>query len=88
MNFVCVYYGDKYIFKYVEVLYNMVKRNLTLPHKFICFTDSTVIHRRKEFKTKDIEWRQFKRHDLKVGLISYNCLVLIVNLKAILYIWI
>ena len=65
MNFVCVYYGDKYTFKYVEVLYNMVKRNLTIPHKFICFTDSTVIHKRKEFKTKDIEWRQFKRHDFE-----------------------
>src|SRR6056300_1868138 len=62
MNFVCVYYGDKYIFKYVEVLYNMVKKNLTIPHNFICFTDSTVIQNRKEFKNKDIDWRQFKRH--------------------------
>ena len=28
----------------------MVERNLTTPHKFICFTDNTVISQRKEFK--------------------------------------
>jgi hypothetical protein len=41
----------------------MVKRNLTTPHKFICFTDNTVIHKQRDFKDKDIEFRQFKRHD-------------------------
>jgi hypothetical protein len=41
----------------------MVERNLTIPHKFICFTDNTVIHRRKEFKNTNIEFKPFKRHD-------------------------
>jgi len=63
LNFACVFYGDKYTFKYVENLYNMVERNLTSPYRFICFTDNTVIHKQKQFKGKDIEFRQFKRHD-------------------------
>ena len=63
LNFACVYYGDKYTFSYVKNLYNMVKRNFTIPHRFICFTDNTVIHKQRDFKDKDIEFRQFKRHD-------------------------
>ena len=63
INFVCIYYGDKYTFPYVKNLHNMVERNLTTPHKFICFTDNTIIHRRKEFKNTNIEFKPFKRHD-------------------------
>ena len=64
LNFACVYYGDKYTFPYVRNLHSMVERNLTVPHRFICFTDNTVIHRRKEFKNTNIEFKSFKRHDL------------------------
>lgn len=39
INVVCIKWGTKYNFEYVNKLYNMVKRNLTLPFKFICFTD-------------------------------------------------
>ena len=63
LNFACVYYGDKYTFPYVSNLYNMVERNLTIPYRFICFTDNTVIHKQRQFKDKNIEYRQFKRHD-------------------------
>jgi len=63
LNFACVYYGDKYTFPYVRNLHSMVERHLTVPHRFICFTDNTVIHRRKEFKNTNIEFKQFKRHD-------------------------
>ena len=63
INFACVYYGNKYSFPYVKNLHNMVERNLTIPHKFICFTDNTVIAQRKEFRRTNIEFRQFKRHD-------------------------
>ena len=63
LNFACVYYGDKYTFPYVRNLHSMVERNLTIPHRFICFTDNTVIHRRKEFKNTNIEFKSFKRHD-------------------------
>lgn len=71
LNFACVFYGDKYSkpptdpWSYVRNLYNMVERNLTIPYKFICFTDNTIIHKRKEFKGKDIEFKQFKRYDLE-----------------------
>ena len=65
LNFACVYYGDKYTFPYVKNLHNMIERNLTVPHRFICFTDNTVIHRRKEFKSTNIVFRKFKRHDFK-----------------------
>ena len=71
LNFACVFYGDKYLkpptapWSYVKNLYNMVERNLTVPHRFICFTDNTVIHKRKEFKNTNIEFRPFKRHDFE-----------------------
>jgi len=38
-NVCCVYWGSKYAVKYVNKLHNAVQRHLTLPHKFICFTD-------------------------------------------------
>ncbi|KKN37869.1 hypothetical protein LCGC14_0759110 [marine sediment metagenome] len=39
-NVVCVKWGDKYGPEYVNILQAMVKRNLSLPHRFICFTDN------------------------------------------------
>lgn len=38
-NVVCMKWGKKYGADYVNRLFNMVSRNLTLPFKFICFTD-------------------------------------------------
>lgn len=37
----CLKHGDKYSSQYVNVLYNMVKRHTTVPHKFVCFTEDT-----------------------------------------------
>jgi hypothetical protein len=39
VNIVCVKWGTKYRPEYVARLQRMVARNLTLPHRFICFTD-------------------------------------------------
>ena len=36
---VCLKYGDKYSAEYVNKLYSMVKRNLTVPFEFVCFTE-------------------------------------------------
>ena len=36
---VCLKHGTKYSSKYVNVLYNMVKRHTTIPYEFVCFTD-------------------------------------------------
>ena len=42
LNVVCLKYGDKYGPIYVNNLYNMIERHLTVPHRFVCFTDNTV----------------------------------------------
>ncbi len=36
---VCLKWGDKYGPEYVNKLYRMVQRNLTINHEFICFTE-------------------------------------------------
>jgi hypothetical protein len=36
---VCLKYGNKYSSEYVNKLYSMVKRNLTLNYEFVCFTE-------------------------------------------------
>jgi hypothetical protein len=39
LKIVCVKWGDKFSALYVNRLYNMVKRNLSLPYRFVCLTD-------------------------------------------------
>jgi hypothetical protein len=41
VNVICIKWGEKYPSDYVNRLHNMVKRNLTRPHRFICLTDSS-----------------------------------------------
>lgn len=60
LNVVCVYYGLKYPLDYVQVLYNMVQRHLTVPHKFICFSDHV---KPQKLLKGDITFRKFKHHD-------------------------
>jgi len=38
---VCLKHGNKYSSDYVNTLYNMVQRNLSIEHKFVCFTESS-----------------------------------------------
>lgn len=40
-NIVCMKWGNKFHYDYVNRLYKSVKKNLTLNHRFICFTDNT-----------------------------------------------
>ena len=41
-NYVCcLKYGDKYSAEYVNKLYRMVKKNLTIEHEFVCFTENS-----------------------------------------------
>ena len=37
----CLKWGDKYTSDYVNKLYAMVDRNITLPYEFVCFTENT-----------------------------------------------
>lgn len=39
-NVICMKWGDKFGPEYVNRLYKMVQKNLTLEHRFICFTDN------------------------------------------------
>ena len=38
---VCLKWGNKYSADYVNKLYNMVKRNLTIDYEFVCFTENS-----------------------------------------------
>ncbi len=38
-NVVCIKWGTKFSAEYVNRLYGMVESNLTIPHRFVCFTD-------------------------------------------------
>ena len=38
---VCLKWGTKYSSDYVNTLKNMVKRHLTIPHEFVCFTEDS-----------------------------------------------
>jgi len=38
-NVVCYKFGDAYSSEYVNKLYHMCKKNITLPFRFICMTE-------------------------------------------------
>jgi len=40
VNILCLKFGNKYNANYVNILYNMVSKNLTLPFKFYCMTEN------------------------------------------------
>lgn len=40
VNVICMKWGDKFPPEYVNRLYGMVNRNLSLPFRFICFTEN------------------------------------------------
>lgn len=39
-NVICMKWGDKFDASYVNRLYKMVEKNLTIDHRFICFTEN------------------------------------------------
>ena len=39
-NIICMKWGDKFDAGYVNRLYEMVEKNITIPHRFVCFTDN------------------------------------------------
>lgn len=63
INFVCVNWGLKFKPLYVQNLYNMVQRHLTIPHKFILFTDRLKFH--KNVKGPNIEFRKLPSEEYK-----------------------
>lgn len=57
-NVFCIKWGEKYTSDYVNRLFNMVKRNTTLPFRFICLTDND------KGISDEIEIRPLPRDDL------------------------
>ena len=95
VNIVCMKWGDKFPATYVNKLYAMVSRNLTLPFRFVCFTDDSK-DIRSEVEIKDIPslnlpentpergWRKLtifkeKLYDLKGKTLFLDLDVLIVD---------
>ena len=39
-NVICIKWGTKFGSEYVNRLYRMVEKNLSIPHRFVCFTDN------------------------------------------------
>jgi len=62
INVCCVYYGDKYKPEYVQKLYNMVQRHLTIPFEFYCFTDHVNLF---DLVYGKIHFKSFPRYDME-----------------------
>ena len=58
-NVLCIKWGNKFPADYVNKLYRMVERHLSLPHRFVCLTDNTT------GLNSEIETRSLLRTDLK-----------------------
>lgn len=65
LNVVCVNWGLKFKPIYTQNLYNMVKRHLTVPFKFICYTNSMKLQ--KVVKAEDFEVRKLPFADEYTG---------------------
>ena len=58
-NVLCIKWGNKYSADYVNKLYSMVERHLSLSHRFVCLTEDTT------GLNSEIETRPLLRTDLK-----------------------
>ena len=76
LNVCCVYWGDKFSTDYVQTLYYMVRRHLTIPHNFIVFTDNVKLPKMIHNKDRNIS---FQNTIYKVGGISCRCSTHILN---------
>ncbi|MDO4550880.1 MAG: glycosyltransferase [Planctomycetia bacterium] len=65
-NIICMKWGNRYDAKYVNILAAMVKRHLTPPYRFVCFTDNVEnIH--PEVETFPLPEMQLNQHDPERG---------------------
>jgi len=94
VNVVCMKWGSKYGPDYVNRLYNMTRRHLSLPFHFYCITDDDA-YLNQEIKTRDINlidfpkggrgpWRKvimFKQHlyDIRGKILFLDLDLVIIN---------
>ena len=64
LNVVCVNWGLKFKPEYTKNLYSMVQRHLTIPHKFICYTNSMKLQ--KVVKADNFEVRNAKKITIQI----------------------
>ena len=81
INVCCVFYGNKYTSDYVQNLYNMVERHLTVPYKFYCFTDHVnmydqvygkIIYKDLPLKGYEGWWNKLQLFNKDIGLEGVN----------------
>ena len=65
-NVLCIKWGSKYSADYVNRLYNMVERHLSLSHRFICLTEDPM------GLNAEIEARPLLRTDLKYSYTKFE----------------
>ncbi len=87
VNIVCMKWGTRYTEQDVNILHSMVKRNLTLPHRFVCLTDdpSNITKEIECFPMPEIQvpseydmspWRKLGMFSKKIADLSGKCLFL------------
>ena len=69
INVVCVNWGLKFKPIYTQTLYNMVQRHLTVPHKFICYTNH--IKLQKIVKGDNVEMVELMTNDIHESMKQY-----------------
>lgn len=96
VNVVCLKWGQVYSADYVNNLYSMVQRHLSLPFRFICFTDDgshirgeVEIWPLPEFEEPPVEYRRYcqawrKLALFKKGLANMQGKVLFLDLDVVL----
>ena len=56
VNILCVHWGNKYNGTYVNRLYRMVSKNLTLPFNFYCYSNNNFEYKNFEIRSKFIDF--------------------------------
>lgn len=68
-NVVCVKWGNKFSSDYVNRLFYMVSKNLSIPFRFVCFTDNTT-GIDKQIETKNILFNDLEYSWNKISIFS------------------
>jgi hypothetical protein len=96
VNIVCLKWGDVYSPDYVNNLYSMIKRNITLPFRFICLTENSQNIRAEveiwplpEFQEPPLEYARYcqawrKLALFKSGLAGMQGKVLFLDLDVVI----
>jgi len=78
INVICVKWGDRYDYSYVNRLEKMVAQNLSLPHTFYCYTDNPKNINSKTISMPDdgleLWWPKLRMFEKGFGGLEGECL--------------